>query len=188
MSRPVFQKTSWGGFTYRGQVFDLSHLDEWQMEALDSQKLTRRIAVTCSDHCFTRDPLDGDDPALRYPGGTRQGRRFCVERYHLSLGLRDHLTRATTGSVWHLGHDGYADLPTVDHLGNKVLYGIVFSLDRVTGLSVDLHMWIKSAHPRDERPITTYGQVRFAHLITLRMQGKNPPRIMDRHRRRPRPT
>jgi hypothetical protein len=49
-------------------------------------------------------------------------------------------------------------------------------------------MRIKSAHPRDEREIVTYGLIRFAHLVTLRMQGKSPPRIMDRHRKRPRLT
>jgi hypothetical protein len=85
-----------------------------------------------------------------------------------------------------LGHDGYAIVPTVDHNGNETLYGIVFSLDRVTGLPVQLHMRIKSAHPRDEQDIATFGQIRFAHLLTLRMKGESPARIMNRHRKRPR--
>lgn len=186
MSGPYFHKTSWASFTYQGQVFSLTHLDEYQMEVVDSQKVTRRIAVTFSDHCFTREPRDVDDPALVFPASTRHVGHFCVERYQLSLGLTGHITHATTGKVWHLGHDGYAIVPTVDHQGNRTLYGIVFSLDRVTGLPVELHMRIKSAHPRDEREIVTYGLIKFAHLVTLRMQGKSPARIMDRHRKRPR--
>ncbi len=188
MSRSYFQKTSWGSFSYQGQVYDLTHLDECQIEAVDSRKVTRRIAVTFSDHCFTREPRDGDDPVLVFPGSTRHIGHFCVERYHLSLNLPAFVAQATAQRVWHLGHDGYAIVPTIDHEGNRVLYGIVFGLDRVTGLPVDLHMRIKSAHPRDEREIVTYGLIRFAHLVTLRMQGKSPPRIMDRHRKRPRLT
>lgn len=188
MSGPYLQTTSWGSFAYQGQAYGLTHLDECQVDAVDSQKVTRRIAVTFSDHCFTREPRDGDDPALVFPGSTRRIGHFCVERYQLSLNLTAHVAQATTQKVWHLGHDGYAIVPTVDHLGNRMLYGIVFSLDRVTGLPVDLHMRIKSAHPRDEREIVTYGLIKFAHLVTLRMQGKSPARILDRHRKRPRLT
>jgi hypothetical protein len=188
MSGPFFQKQSWPPFVHQGTTYSLVHLEEYQIEVVDSQKLPRQIAVTFSDHCFTRAPEGGDDPMLHYPQSTRNVGYFCVERYQHSLNLSGYIAQATTQQVWHLGHNGFAIVPIVDHQGIKTLYGIVFSLDRVTGLPVELHMRIKSAHPRDERELVTFGQIRFAHLVTLRMQGKTPSRIMDKHRKRPRVT
>ena len=68
--------------------------------------------------------------------------------------------------------------------GTKFLYGIVFSLDRVKKLPVDLDLRVSNAFPCDAAEIVTYGSVRFAHLVTLRMQGKRPNRNFDRHRPR----
>jgi hypothetical protein len=67
-----------------------------------------------------------------------------------------------------------------------VLYAIVFSLDRVKGLPVDLHMRIETAYPCDKKPIETFGEVRFRHLVTLRMQRKSAGRLTNQDRRRPR--
>lgn len=188
MSGPYFHKQSWLPFIYQGTSYTLTHLDEYQIEVTDSAKVVRRIAVTFSDHCFTRKPEPGDDPALLYPASSRNPGHFCVERYQHSLGLAGYIAQAVTHKVWHLGHEGYAIVPTVDHQGNRTLYGIVFSLDAVTGLPVHLHMRVKSAHPRDEREIPTFGVIKFAHLVKLRMQGKHPNRIMDKHRPKPRVT
>jgi hypothetical protein len=188
MSGPYFHKQSWPPFVYAGVTYGFTHLDEYQLEVTDSARVNRRIAVTFSDHCFTRNPEAGDDPALRYAHSSRDCGHFCSERYQHSLNLAAHIGQAVMRNVWHLGHDGYAIVPTVDHRGNRTLYGIVFSLDPVSGLPVDLHMRVKSAYPCDEKEIDTYGRIKFAHLVTLRMQGKHPKRIMDRHRKRPRVT
>jgi len=53
---------------------------------------------------------------------------------------------------------------------------------------VDLDMRVRTAYPCDATEIMTYGNVRFPHLVTLRMQGKRPNRNFDRHRPRPRLT
>jgi hypothetical protein len=90
--------------------------------------------------------------------------------------------------VWNIESENYAVIPTVDHQGNRILYGIIFSLDRVKQLPVDLDMRVRSAFPCDEAEIATYGNVRFPHLVTLRMQGKRPNRKFDRNRPRPRKT
>lgn len=121
MSGPYFHKTSWGSYTYQGQTYDLTHLDEYQLAVEDSRKVTRPIAVTFSDHCFTREPRDGDDPALVFAPSSRNTGYFCVERYQLSLNLTGYIAQATTRTVWHLGHDGYAVVPTIDHRGRKIL-------------------------------------------------------------------
>ena len=188
MSGPYFQKNSWPAFTYQGQTYDLTHLDEYEVEVSDSEGLVRRIAVSFSDHCFTREPKAGDDPALHYRDSTRTHGHFCVDRYALSLGIRGHLDQAMQGKVWNIESENYAAIPTIDHQGNKIVYGIVFSLDRVKKLPVDLEMRVRTAFPCDESEITTYGNVRFSHLVALRMKGKRPNRNLQRHRPRPRPS
>jgi hypothetical protein len=85
MSGPYFQKQSWSSFAYQGNTYDLTHLDEYEVEVTDSQETKRKIAVSFSDHCFTREPESGDDAALKFPRSTRQVGQFCVVRYQLSL-------------------------------------------------------------------------------------------------------
>jgi len=186
MSGAYFKKQSWPAFVHQGRTYDFSHLDEYEVEVIDSEKQARRIAVSFSDHCFTRDRDAADDPALRYPHSTRIVGHFCVERYHLSLGVRQHIAHAMDGKVWNIEGENFAIIPTVNHEGIAVLYGIVFSLDRVKGRSVDLDMRVRTAYPCDEKDIVTFGVVRFAHLVTLRMQRKRPNRNLDRNRPRPR--
>jgi hypothetical protein len=188
MSGPYFQKQSWPAFTYQGQSYDLTHLDEYAVEVNDSAGNTRRIAISFSDHCFTREPVAGDDPALAYPHSSRRVGHFCTERYQHSLNLAGHIAYAIQRRVWHVLDGSYAIVPVITQQGIKMLYGIVFSLDRVKGFPVELHMKVKTAHPRDERDIVTFGEIRFSHLVTLRMKGKHPLRITDQHRKRPKAT
>jgi hypothetical protein len=186
MSGPYFQKESWPSFTHQGQSYDFTHLDEYQFEVTDSAGNARRIAVTFGDHCFTREPIDGDDPGLLYPQSTRRPGYFCVERYQLSLNLVQHIARAATGKVWVVRDATFAAIPTVNHRGDRVLYGVVFSLDPVKGFPVHLHMRVETAYPCDESEIITYGNIRFAQLVKLRMQRKSPNRNFARHRPKPR--
>jgi hypothetical protein len=177
----------WPPFVHKERMYDLSHLDEYCVETLDSGKVPRKISVTFSDHCFTRDYESGDDPSLIYPNSSRQSGCFCHVRYELSLGLKDLLGTAFEGrdKVWMVRGENMASIPTVDSRGQSILYGIVFSLDRVKKLPVDLDLRVRSAYPCDSRTIVTYGSVRFAHLVTLRMQNKFPKEIHDRNRKRP---
>ena len=187
MNGRYFSQSSWPSFIYQGNSYDLSHLDEYQFQITDSAKVDRKITVTFSDHCFTRSPEPGDDPALLYAGSSRNPGYFCVDRYLHSLQIRAHIAQAVSRKVWQLDHQGYACVPTVDHQGRRVLYGIVFALDRVTGLPVDLHMRVRSAHLRDQNEIITFGTVDFSHLVRLRVEGKEPKRIYDKKRKKPRP-
>ncbi len=186
MSGAFFRNQSWPAFVHQGQTYEFIHLDEYEVEVIDSEKKTRRIAVSFSDHCFTREPEANDDPALHYPHGTRPAGHFCLERYHLSLNLRQHIAQAMLGKVWNIVGENFAAIPTVNHQGVLVLYGIVFSLDRVKKRPVDLDMRVRTAYPCDEKDMVTFGTVRFAHLVTLRMQRKRPNRNLDGHRPRPR--
>ena len=186
MSGPYFQKQTWPVFAYQGQTYDFTHLDEYQFEVDDAAGVARRIAVSFSDHCFTREPVVGDDPGLLYPQSTRTLGYFCVERYGLSLNLGQHIAHAAEGKVWIVREAAFAAVPTTNLRGDKVLYGVIFSLDPVKGFPVHLHMRVETAYPCDERDIITYGNVRFAQLVKLRMQCRSPNRNLNRHRPKPR--
>jgi hypothetical protein len=188
MSAPYFQKDRWPDFEYQGQRYGFDHLDEYVFQVEDSRKAARRIAVSFDDHCFTREWQAGDDAAWIYPRSSRRPGCFCPDRYQHSLHLPAHIQRATRGDVWNIQGENFAIVPTVTHQNLKVLYGIVFSLDPVKGLPVELHMRVKTAYPCDEHDIVTYGSVRFRHLVTLRMQRKRPGRITDQGRKKPRLT
>ncbi|MGB8681682.1 MAG: hypothetical protein WCD12_02255 [Candidatus Binatus sp.] len=185
MAGPYFQKKSWPSFVYRGTTHDLIHLNEYELVVVDTGGHERRIAVTFGDHCFTRAPTPGDDPALAYRDSDRRPGNFCFVRYALTFGLRQHINDAVVGRVWNVEGDHFAAVPEVDSSGKRVSYGIIFSLDRVTGLPVHLHMRIKTAYPINLR-LVTFGSVRFLHLVALRMKGKRPQKDHQRRRKVPR--
>ncbi len=183
---PYFHRAGWPPFTYQGNTYDLTYLGEYEFTVVDTDKQARVIAVTFADHCFTREQEAGDDPALIYTSSDRKPGVFCFARYGLSQQLRAHIARATEGNVWSITSENFAAVPVVDNAGRPVLYGIVFSLDTVTGLPVDLHMRVQTAYPVDEKELVTFGHVRFRHHVALRMKGERPKRVFDRHRKRPR--
>ena len=111
MSGPFFRHQSWPAFVYQGQSYEFAHLDEYEVKLVDSEKITRRIAISFSDHCFTREPDANDDPALRYPQSTRPTGHFCLERYYLSLNLRQHIAQAMQGKVWNIAGENFAGDP-----------------------------------------------------------------------------
>lgn len=181
-----FFANPWPDFVHQGTTYGLSHLNERQAEVIDSQRVLRRIAITFSDHCFTRDLQTDDEPELRYHPSSRRSGVFCFERYAHSLHLAEHIERAIQRSVWIIRDGSFAVVPVIDHRGVKTLYGVIFDLNRVTGLPVHLHMRIETAYPCDIKDIDTFGLVKFSVLVFLRMQGKSPKRNLDRHRKRPR--
>lgn len=185
MRRPYIQKTSWPDFFHGKQSYSLRHLDEYTFSVEDGQGIVRQVIVTFSDHCFTRKCPDNADPTLIYPASSRESGCFCFDRYGHSLHLLRHIEQASKGKVWNAGDGDYSIVPTVKRAGRKLLYNVVFILQPVTGLPVGLHMSIKTAHPYEQGTPTTFGEVRFKQLVTLRMQKKHPKKRWGGRRRRP---
>jgi hypothetical protein len=168
------------------KTYDLSHLNECLLVAKDSGGVERRITVTFVDHCFTRPSQGEGDEAPLFPDCSRPDGRFCTERYSLSHHIKSILDQLAKGDVWNSAGEHYVIFKKVEHQGRKIDYVVVFSLDRLSGHSSDLHMHVRSAHKRDQDPIDTFGSVRFAHLIKLRMERKRPSKIFNHKRKRPR--
>ena len=187
-----FTKCTWPIFIYQEKIYDLSHLDEWHFDILDFSGEKRRLAVTYSDHCFTRKHEQNDHNDLFYPGGSRNPSIFSFERYHHSLQIAEHILRAANGKVWnasayHGYQENFAAIPTINQEGIPIFYAIIFSLERVgKDLPIDLHMRVRSAYPCKNQAIPTFGEIRFNKLIALCMLGKSPTRITDPHRKKPR--
>jgi hypothetical protein len=185
MPGPYFQKSSWASFTYKGVDYNLTHLDEYEISVTDSNQTKRAIVVTFSDHCFTRKSSAGDDLFLKFPNCSRTDGRFCFDRYHYSRDIRKHIAYVTEGKVWIVKNENYAIITTLSANGMEKKYGVFFSLERVTGISdVDLHMLVRSAYAADAQ-ISTFGFVRFAKLVTLRMRGEKPTKLTTSRRKRP---
>ena len=188
MKHPYIQKRSWPDFLYQGRCYSLSHCDEYRFSLKDRMGQLREVAVTFSDHCFTRKYAAGDDPALIYHGSSRRRGCFSLDRYVHSLRLRAYIEQTLNGKIWNAGRGNYSIIRTVTRDDEKLLYNIIFRLEPVTGLPVDLHMPIRTAYLCEERPPRTFGGVRFPHLVTLRVQKKHPREIWDGKRRIPRLT
>lgn len=188
MPGPIFQATPWPRHFHEGVEYSLDHLNEYVVEIEDTSGARRRIVITFSDHVFTREPESTDDPAAVFPGSTRTPPGyFCTIRYQHSIRIRKLIEWSMHGIAWNLGggNESYAQIPTIDDCGQPLLYAIVFSLDRVTGKAVDLHMRVRSAYPCDRKVPATFGSVKFKHLVTLRIQGKRPKQITSARRKKP---
>lgn len=83
----------------------------------------------------------------------------------------------------------YLNCPADAVTDRPILYAIVFSLDPAPGLPAELIMRVRNAYPCDRGEVATFGPAgdRFACLVTLRLQGKRPPRDTIERRKRPRP-
>lgn len=185
MAKGYLVAAPWPDFVVGDTTYDFSHLNEYTFETVDSDGTTRTIIVSFEDHCFTRKPKGADDTAPVFPGCSRQDGRFCTERFELSKAIQAHIDAASKAKVWSTTSDHYA-VVSIGQGDQSQEYGIVFSLDRVKGLAgVHLHMRIRTAHPRNEEPLDTFGNIRFAHLVKLRMLNQRPNKNFDRHRKRP---
>ena len=186
MPPPFFQQKQWQPFTTGGVTYTFDHLAEFAFNIVDSAGNNRKIAVSYSDHVFTRDGTAGEDASNMFPGCSREYGIICPERYSLSLELKSHIEHASKGDVWIVdGDTRYAHMPIITCEGKQHLAAIVFSLERVRGLPLDIHMRVRSAHLCDWKVPATFGSVKFKHLVRRTVEGKPPPKRYDRDRKQP---
>ena len=180
-------KPLWSPFESDGQTYVFDHLVEFDFTCRDSDGVERAIQVVFTDHVFTRDPESDDQRADAFPGCSRTPfGMFCPDRHRMSHRLPELIESMAANRVWALtGEDRYAQIPVVDDEGRRLLYAVIFSLDRLKGDHRHLRMLVRSAHFCDRKPPDTFGEVKFAHLVKLRLGGKHPRKIFDRGRKRP---
>jgi hypothetical protein len=142
---------------------------------VDSAGQERRIIATFTDHVFTRDRLTSDVIEHAFPGCSRGVGFVCSERHALSLQLPTLLPNICSSKVWNLtGADRYAQVQVVTHEDEEALYAIIFTLDKV-----------RSAYLCREKAPDTFGEVKFKHLVRLRLENKHPARVYSAARKKP---
>lgn len=177
----------WPPFALGSVTYSFDHLVDFAFTCRDSEGAERSVLVTFSDHVFTRKSEPGDLPGDAFPGCSRTPDGYvCQTRYRMSFQLPGLIERVAAQRVWLLtGDDRYAQIPVLDDEGKKLLYAVIFSLERNKGREHPLRMYVRSAHLYDRKPPDTFGEVKFAHLVRLRIANKHPPKNHDRGRKRP---
>lgn len=180
-------KPKWPPFDVDGANYTFEHLADFSFTCRDSDGSERAVLVSFTDHVFTRDPEIGDLPAKAFPDCSRTPHGYvCPTRYRMSFQLPKLIEQVAAQKVWSLsGADRYAQVPVVDDQGTKLLYAIIFTLDRITGREEPLRMLIRSAHLCDRKAPDTFGEVRFAHLVKLRLERKHPNKNFNKGRKQP---
>ncbi len=162
----------WNPFEYQGQVYDLSHLHpfEWEYTAPSGDKhpeRTYRFQVNFGMHCFSRDPLDGEqvDSTLFYQG-PKERRVFCFDRHEWSRQLPDIIRSLGERTCWHTHHGNYFTIEFVTRSGDKVEYEVYFDVTRATRKGW-LNLVVQTAYVRDERYATSQPRKRKIRLDVI---------------------
>lgn len=122
------------GVVYKGEPWDLSHLDPFAFRAVLSDALSVDVVVLFSCHCFThgrkRDERD-DIPADEYFWEGNSLRILSPERYHLSRQfLPEFIRQLGSRHIKVVGgaKPNFFSFETVDRDGRHVYYSVFFEV------------------------------------------------------------
>jgi len=149
----VKEVKQWRNFTYKSQVYDLSHLNAHWVEYLDDRDknnpISYKFIVTYSLHCFTKESneLTDEELQLLMYNAPKESRPFNFERYNLSKLLPDitKLLGEKTTLVCHAGYGNFATVKILDSNGIEINYFVVFNVFRE---NKKLRLHIQSAYPK----------------------------------------
>jgi len=157
----------WRATSIGGNIYDLSHLDEFDFDFVVPAKDGKpeqvyRINVLFSMHCFTRGIREGESYhyELTY-SDNRETRLFDEQRYRLSLRLPDIIRNIGGRQCFHTGHGNFFTVEAVSDDGNSEKYWIYFKMSRGSKRS-GLNLYVESAYvqnkiqqqrPRPRKPI-----------------------------------
>jgi len=175
----------WSSFNYRGTVYDLSHLDDFEwfyIHTIEGQPdLIYKCQVIFSSHCFTRDRLSNEphSPDLIYPD-CPDGRIFELTRYGPSKELPGIVRSLGERQCWHTSKGNYFTIDLLESSGETNDYEVYFKVSRASRRGW-LNIQIQSAYVRDEQYQTSQPKKRkigFNVIARNTQRGKiiKPPR------------
>ncbi|MFG0602491.1 hypothetical protein ACF8PL_19105 [Delftia sp. WSY_4] len=157
---------------YRGETWDLSHLDPYAFRAALKPDLTVDVLVLFSCHCFTHDEQDDERPSVPREEIFMEGnvrRVLNPERWRLSRellpGLEGHL-RCQHIRVLGGVQDNYAIFTVTDSEGQTVNYSIFFEVIRDKSRRKRLLLRVQSAYVLD-KPTRRQQKARKVNLDVL---------------------
>ena len=170
----VEETTSWKSFVYKGQVYNLSHLDAHHAEYTDQEKKTYKYIVTYGFHCFTKEVLglSEEESNLLLFKTRKEARHFNFERYELSKHLPKIISSLGNSSThcWHAGHNRFVRYEIKDDMGNTINYFIVFTSFRE---KKRLRLHIESAYPVMPEEKDKLKKVNFFVIAYNTLHGKS---------------
>lgn len=145
----------WQAPTIGGNIYDLSHLDDFDFEFIvpakdDKPEQVYLINVLFSMHCFTRGIRDGESyhPELLYRD-SRETRLFDERRYRLSMQLPDIIREIGTRRCFHTPYGSFFTIEVIEEGENRLHYTIYFKVSRSVKRG-GLNLFVESAYPQDK--------------------------------------
>jgi hypothetical protein len=143
----------WLPFERDNTVYPLEHLHPQtvifrQPAKGDNPERTYTVDIEFGLHCFTCEPLEGDDPKLLY-SDARETRRFDLYRYNLSMRLPDFVESLPTRKCYHTEHGNFFTIEILGDAGQKPeQYEVYFTVSKSARKGV-LNLSLQSAYVRD---------------------------------------
>lgn len=169
----------WYPFEYEGRLYSVSHLDpfEWSYTTKDEKpRKTYKFYVLFSMHCFTRNPIKGEQPSKELLYRSRKEERvFCFERYHLSMRLPEIIRNLNERQCYHTNHECFFTIEILSKENGLLEYEIYFDVSRAEKRGY-LRLFVKSAYVRSEEYKASRPKKRKIHfdVISYNKQNKKP--------------
>jgi len=163
---------SWRPFSYKEEVYSLSHLDAHIAEYTDKEGKIYKYIVTYSFHCFAKDVpglSEAENDQLIYQ--TRKDKRhFNFERYELSKHLPKIIRSLGEEPIcFHGGHNRFIRYKIQDDEGNAINYFIAFKSFKE---KKRLRLHIESAYPVSPEEKGKLKKINFFTIAHNTLHGK----------------
>ena len=167
------------GVIYRGNHWDLSHLDPFAFFVEIEKDRRVLVMVLFSCHCFTHNQKHDERseiPIDELFNSIQETRVLNEIRYNLSKTLLSQIVRQL-----HLRHITVADagrnfltVEQLDHNGNTIHYGVFFEVEKRRHRGGHILLRVQSAYPlySISKRLQTARKVRFAVLIKAIYEGR----------------
>lgn len=144
-------------FKFGVKVFELSHLDSFDLDYIVPEKNQRpeqryKIRVDFSAHCFTKEFVCGEGYSSEYSFVERgETRLFNEERYELSKQLPKILKSIGSRSCFHAHSGNFVLIEKVTSQGESAPYHVFFKVSKSAGKAF-LILYVSSAYIPDRAP------------------------------------
>jgi len=166
--------------SFRGDVWDLSHLNPFALRVDLDDSLTVDVVVLFSCHCFTHNATKDQRPSIppdeRY-WDNRDARVLNAERFRLSKQWLPQLVRELPTRhirVADQSRPSFVTMEAADSEGKAVQYAVFFEAKRDAKRAKRMLLRVQSAYPIEKltnRQLRA-GKVRFAVLLRSVYNGR----------------
>jgi len=165
--------------SFRGAVWDLSHLDAFALKVEIADGLSVDVVILFECHCFSTDIEKDPRGASSVPPdelyrNSRETRVLNEERYLLSQLVLRQVIQSLPDRPIRIARDNYVTLEIVGIDGKKMNYAVFFAVEKDGKRRKRLLLRVQSAYPLAavSHRIANGQKVRFAQLIKKTYLGQ----------------